>query len=126
MPGYNFADGQPVDVWDCNNGVNQNWDFTAGTVRTQNNKCLDVTGNSTANDTPIEIWNCNGGANQQFVLSAAGDLVNPKPTNASTSPATATPTAPPSPSGTATAAPTRSGTAADPPAAIPDRSETFR
>ncbi|MET8090482.1 RICIN domain-containing protein [Micromonospora sp. NPDC005220] len=78
VPGYNYADGQPVDVWDCNNGANQNWDFPAGTVRTQDNKCLDVTGNSTANGAPIEIWNCNGGANQQFVLSAAGDLVNPQ------------------------------------------------
>jgi streptogrisin C len=78
VPGYNYTDGQPVDLWDCNNGANQTWDFTNGTLRTQNNKCLDVTANGTSNGTPVEIWNCTGGANQQFVLSAAGDLVNPQ------------------------------------------------
>ena len=64
------VDGEGADA--------KNWAFTAGTIRSENNKCLDVTGKSTANGTPIEIWNCTGGANQQFVLSAAGDLVNPQ------------------------------------------------
>jgi hypothetical protein len=30
------------------------------------NKCLDVTGNGTANGTKVEIWDCNGGANQKW------------------------------------------------------------
>ena len=70
--------GQRVAMWDCNGGVNQAWTFTGGTLRTQNNKCLDVSGGSTANGAAIQIWACNGTGAQQFVLSAAGDLVNPQ------------------------------------------------
>ena len=49
-----------------------------GTLRTQNNMCLDVAGGSTANGAVIQIAACSGNAAQQFVLSAAGDLVNPQ------------------------------------------------
>ena len=78
VPGYNYANLQRLVVWDCNGGANQNWEFTGGTLRTQNNMCVDVNGASTANGAAIQLYTCNGGANQQFVLSAAGDLVNPQ------------------------------------------------
>jgi streptogrisin C len=78
VPNGNYADGQRLIVWDCTNGANQNWEFTGGTLRTQNNKCMDVAGGGTAAGTPIQIANCNGNPAQQFVLSGAGDLVNPQ------------------------------------------------
>ena len=34
----------------------------------QANKCLDVTGNITANSTPTQIWTCSGGANQKWTV----------------------------------------------------------
>ncbi|MFE9422934.1 ricin-type beta-trefoil lectin domain protein [Kitasatospora sp. NPDC006697] len=53
------------------------WVFgTDGTVRAFG-KCLDATGNGTANGTKLEVWDCNGGANQQWTVGAHGILVNP-------------------------------------------------
>ena len=39
---------------------------------------MDVAWGSTANGAAIQIANCSGNPAQQFVLSAAGDLVNPQ------------------------------------------------
>lgn len=78
VPNWNFADGQRLIVWDCTGGTNQKWEFTGGTVRTQNNMCMDVAWGSTANGAPIQIARCSGNPAQQFVLSGAGDLVNPQ------------------------------------------------
>ncbi|MYW21356.1 hypothetical protein GT039_38800, partial [Streptomyces sp. SID2955] len=32
------------------------------------NKCLDVTGNNSANGTRLQLWTCSGGANQKWTL----------------------------------------------------------
>ncbi|MGM1058977.1 glycosyl hydrolase [Saccharothrix sp. Mg75] len=37
-------------------------------------RCLDVTGNSTANGAPVRIWDCTGGANQGWEFSSSGEL----------------------------------------------------
>jgi hypothetical protein len=78
VPNANFADGVPLQVWNCNGTAAQSWTSTGGTLKTQNNLCMDVAGGSTANGAPIQIARCSGNAAQQFVLSAAGDLVNPQ------------------------------------------------
>src|SRR3954452_12136935 len=78
VPNGNFSVGVQLQMWVCNNSNAQKWTFSGGTLRTQNNKCMDVTGASTANGALIQIVDCNGNAAQQFVLSAAGDLVNPQ------------------------------------------------
>jgi streptogrisin C len=78
VPNSNFSDGVPLQTWTCNGTGAQAWTFTGGTLRTQNNKCMDVAWGSTANGATIQIVNCNGNPAQQFVLSAAGDLVNPQ------------------------------------------------
>ncbi|WP_236028210.1 ricin-type beta-trefoil lectin domain protein [Paractinoplanes lichenicola] len=78
VPNWNFADRQRVHVWDCTDGTNQKWQFVDGTVRTENNKCLDVADAATNDGAAVQIYTCNGTGAQQFVLSAAGDLVNPQ------------------------------------------------
>ncbi|SNY57128.1 ricin-type beta-trefoil lectin domain protein [Paractinoplanes atraurantiacus] len=78
VPNSNFSDGVPVQMWGCNGTGAQKWNFVNGTLQTSNNKCLDVAWGSTANGAVIQIANCSGNAAQQFVLSAAGDLVNPQ------------------------------------------------
>ncbi|SCG17482.1 streptogrisin C. Serine peptidase. MEROPS family S01A [Micromonospora echinofusca] len=78
VPNSNFSDGVPLQTWTCNGTAAQSWTFTGGTLRTQNNKCMDVAWGSTANGATIQIANCSGNPAQQFVLSAAGDLVNPQ------------------------------------------------
>ena len=78
VPNWNFADGQRLIVWSCTGGTNQRWQFVNGTVRTENNKCMDVAWGSRDNGAAIQLATCSGNAAQQFVLSGAGDLVNPQ------------------------------------------------
>jgi hypothetical protein len=78
VPGANFADGAQLQMYGCNGTAAQNWTFTGGTLRTQNNMCMDVAAGSTANGAAIQIATCNGNPAQQFILSGAGDLVNPQ------------------------------------------------
>ena len=78
VPSANFSDGAPLQTWGCNGTAAQGWTFTGGALRTENNKCMDVAGGSTASGTVVQLWSCNGTGAQQFVLSAAGDLVNPQ------------------------------------------------
>jgi hypothetical protein len=49
--------------------------ITASPLVSQNSgKCLDVTGNTSANGTQLEIWRCHGGDNQKWTSTAAGEL----------------------------------------------------
>ncbi|MEU7904458.1 ricin-type beta-trefoil lectin domain protein [Actinoplanes sp. NPDC049118] len=78
VPNSNFSDGVLLQMWGCNGTGAQKWTFVNGTLQTSNNKCMDVPWGSTTNGTVIQIVGCNGNPAQQFVLSAAGDLVNPQ------------------------------------------------
>ena len=78
VPNANFSDGVPLQMWGCNGTAAQKWTFTGGTLQTSNNKCMDVAWGSTAAGAVIQIATCSGNPAQQFVLSAAGDLVNPQ------------------------------------------------
>jgi hypothetical protein len=78
VPNATFNDGQRLQMYECNNSAAQKWSFTNGTVRTQNNLCMDVAWGSVDNGAAIQIANCSGNPAQQFVMSSAGDLVNPQ------------------------------------------------
>lgn len=76
VPRSNFTPGQPLAMQDCTGGANQAWQFVNGTLRSQNNLCMDAAGAGTANGTVIQVATCNGNTAQQFVLGANGALVN--------------------------------------------------
>ncbi|MEU4242255.1 ricin-type beta-trefoil lectin domain protein [Actinoplanes sp. NPDC026619] len=78
VPNSNFSDGVALQTWNCNGSGAQKWTFVNGTLQTSNGKCMDVAWGSTASGAVIQIVGCSGNAAQQFVLSAAGDLVNPQ------------------------------------------------
>ncbi|WP_329101537.1 ricin-type beta-trefoil lectin domain protein [Micromonospora sp. NBC_01699] len=78
VPNSNFSDGVLLQMWGCNSTNAQRWTFVNGTLQTSNNKCMDVAWGSVANGAVIQIVTCSGNPAQQFVLSAAGDLVNPQ------------------------------------------------
>jgi hypothetical protein len=40
----------------------------------QSNRCLDVTGQSTANGSQAQLWDCSGNPNQRWTYTAAGQL----------------------------------------------------
>ncbi len=77
VPGFNDTNGTDVQIYDCNGGTNQQWQFWSdGTVRPtfNTNKCLDLPGWQTANGTSIQIYDCHGSTNQKWTLSSAGIL----------------------------------------------------
>ncbi len=74
VPGFNDTNGTNVQIYDCNGGMNQQWEFWYdGTIRPtfNTNKCLDLPGWETDNGTPIQIYDCHGGSNQQWTLAYA-------------------------------------------------------
>ncbi|OJF12096.1 glycoside hydrolase family 64 protein [Couchioplanes caeruleus] len=77
VPSGTFVDSAPLQGWTCNGSGAQKWTFTNGTLQA-GGKCMDVAAGSTANGAAVQLYTCNGTGAQQFVLSAAGDLVNPQ------------------------------------------------
>ncbi|WP_030442097.1 beta-1,3-glucanase family protein [Actinoplanes subtropicus] len=78
VPNSNFVDWARLQMYTCNGTNAQKWTFTGGTLTSQNGKCMDVANGSTANGAAVQLYTCNGTGAQQFVLSGAGDLVNPQ------------------------------------------------
>ncbi len=77
VPGANDTNGTTLQLYDCNGGTNQQWEFWwDSTVRPtfNTNKCLDLPGADTDDGTPIQIYDCNGGGNQQWSLATDGTL----------------------------------------------------
>jgi Ricin-type beta-trefoil lectin domain/Putative Ig domain len=77
------ANGNKIQIWNCNGGTAQNWKFRpdgtpggAGTLNIQG-KCADVTNRSTTPGAKIQLWSCNGGASQQWFITGSGFLLNP-------------------------------------------------
>ena len=77
LPGFDNSIGAPIDIWGCNGGSNQQWEFTSsGEVRTLNgSRCLDAFGGGTSNGTKVISYSCTGGPNQKWTLQSNGQLV---------------------------------------------------
>merc|ERR1719163_1937875 len=84
LSGGNTQGGTPIQVWNCNNQWEQQWQIQPGiTIRVgQDYKlCLDLAGGKTDNGTPVQIWDCNGLSNQfwtfiggTYQIRPAGDM----------------------------------------------------
>lgn len=71
-------DGTQLQIRDCNGSDSQKWDFRPdGTVRSLG-YCMDVAWGSSDDGAHIQIARCSGNPAQTFVMSGAGDLVNPQ------------------------------------------------
>ncbi|MBA4862035.1 endo-1,4-beta-xylanase, partial [Streptomyces sp. PSKA54] len=74
VPNASTTDGTQLQLWDCNNGSNQQWTYTAaGELRVYGNKCLDAAG--TGNGAKVQIYSCWGGDNQKWRLNSDGSIV---------------------------------------------------
>ncbi len=75
VPSQSTANGTLLQIWDCNGGTNQQWNYLPnGELQVYGSKCLDVPGHATTTGTRVEIWDCNGGANQQWTLNSSGTV----------------------------------------------------
>ncbi|WP_218108494.1 RICIN domain-containing protein, partial [Actinacidiphila rubida] len=68
------TDGNPVILYDCTGGANQQWAQPGGNELTVNGMCLDATAGGTTPGTKAEIWDCHGGTNQQWTFAADGTV----------------------------------------------------
>ncbi len=70
VPGSSTTNGTALDLWDCNGGGNQSWNWTADKHLTvYSNKCLTMGGGSSAGS-PAIVTDCAGAANQAWQLNA--------------------------------------------------------
>ena len=71
VPGFSTTNGTQLDLWDCNSGGNQSWNWTADKELTiYGNKCMQVGGTGAASGDPVTISDCTGTATQQWNLNA--------------------------------------------------------
>lgn len=74
VPSSSTTDGTQLQLWDCDNGTNQQWTYSAaGELRVYGNKCLDAGG--TGNGTKVQIYSCWGADNQKWRLNSDGSIV---------------------------------------------------
>ncbi|MFE1781519.1 ricin-type beta-trefoil lectin domain protein [Streptomyces sp. NPDC059506] len=78
IPGGNPLDGLQLQIHDCDGRAPQRWEFRGdGTVRAMG-MCMDVAWGSRDDGAAIQLAECSGNPAQHFVMSGAGDLVNPQ------------------------------------------------
>jgi hypothetical protein len=69
VPGASTDNGKQVELYDCNGGTNQEWNYTsARELRVYGNKCLAASG------TAAVITDCTGQADQQWTVTAGGTI----------------------------------------------------
>jgi hypothetical protein len=67
VPGFSTNNGTQLDLWDCNAGGNQSWNYTAAKELTvYTNKCMQA---GAAAGAAVVINNCTGTAAQQWTLN---------------------------------------------------------
>ena len=80
LGGDKSGDGAPVVLWNCQTyEANQHWyhNWSTGTLGSLG-RCLDVTGNSTAEGAKIQLYDCNGSGGEVWVPQSNGTVVNPQ------------------------------------------------
>jgi hypothetical protein len=69
--------GNPIQIWPCENNDAQRWTFaTDGTVRVFG-KCMRPVGGASAYGTSVELWDCDRSASQQWLRGPDDSLVHP-------------------------------------------------
>ena len=79
VPGYSTTSGTQLDLWDCNGGGNQSWDYTATHLFTvYSNKCMQAgTGSGTVSaGTAVVIEDCTGLPAQQWNVASNGSITS--------------------------------------------------
>lgn len=66
--GGGTADGNKIQLWDCNGTDAQSWSSTNGQLVGPGGKCLDVEGDNQADGTVVQLHSCNGTAAQQWTM----------------------------------------------------------
>jgi hypothetical protein len=77
VPGFSTTAGTQLDIWDCNNGGNQSWNYTSThqlTVYT--NMCMQAGTGTVATGAAVVIESCTGAAAQQWNVNTDGTITS--------------------------------------------------
>ncbi|CAN5475746.1 hypothetical protein BH11PSE11_BH11PSE11_21250 [soil metagenome] len=74
VPNSNYADGQALQLFDCNGTAAQKITFetATGEIKSANGKCVDVAASNSNNGTVVQLWTCNGSAAQRWIPGNGG------------------------------------------------------
>jgi hypothetical protein len=74
VPSSDTRNGNPLQVWGCDDTAAQTWTIKKdGTIRAFG-KCMDVKNAGTANNTTVQLWNCDDTPAQKWVHRSDGTL----------------------------------------------------
>jgi hypothetical protein len=77
VPGFSTTSGTALDLWDCNGGGNQSWNWTSDKQLTvYGNKCMTIGGDGASAGSPVIITDCTGAADQAWELDADGSVTS--------------------------------------------------
>jgi hypothetical protein len=75
VPGFSTTSGTALDLWDCNGGGNQSWNWTAEKQLTvYRNKCMAIGGDGSSAGSPVIITDCTGASDQAWELGADNSI----------------------------------------------------
>jgi len=78
VPGFSTTAGTQLDIWDCNDGGNQTWDYrSSNELSVYGDMCMQAGTTSTAAGSPVVLEDCTGAADQQWTVNAASGTVTP-------------------------------------------------
>jgi hypothetical protein len=71
VPGFSTTAGTQLDLWDCNGGGNQSWNWTADKQLTvYGDMCMTIGGDGASAGSPVVIDDCTDAPNQAWELNA--------------------------------------------------------
>ncbi len=71
------SNGNPIQMWGCNQTSAQNWTLAANSTIQVFGKCMTVNNGGTTDGSPVVLWDCTGAGSQIWRLEANGELFNP-------------------------------------------------
>ena len=70
VPGFSTTAGTQLDIWDCNAGGNQTWDYTTtNELSVYGDMCMQAGTTSTTPGSPVDLESCTGATNQQWTVN---------------------------------------------------------
>ncbi|HWG26986.1 ricin-type beta-trefoil lectin domain protein [Actinospica sp.] len=77
VPGFSTTAGTQLDIWDCNAGGNQTWDYTTShELSVYGDMCMQAGTTSAASGSAVVLESCTGATNQQWTVNSSGTITS--------------------------------------------------
>ena len=78
VPGFSTTAGTQLDMWDCNAGGNQTWDYTSThELSVYGDMCMQADASSTpSSGSAVVLESCTGATNQQWTVNSGGTITS--------------------------------------------------